>query len=617
MAALPPSWASILTSLDFAFQPIVSVHSGECLGFECLLRGYDAADFSSIHSVFDRAHDEQVLYSVDLALREKAIAKFRSYIGHRVKKLFYNLDIRVLDAPGYSRGVTKKLLEAQGLSTGNLCLEVSEQQRMLFDSKGRDVLSVYREQGFSIAIDDYGIGFSGPQRLYECETDYLKIDGFFLSDIATSGRKRLFVAHMVGLAHVLGIQVIAEHVATAEQFYACKTVGCDFVQGYLSGVPTLVVEDLALSSDVVRDLNRQEKRGAPTEKRIVLEQVETVEAIPWNASMEALLEAFRRRPQCSFVPVVNALREPLGIVREPDIKEFVYSRYGRELLTNPVMSGRLLEFVTRCPLAEVGMGLDKMLEVFSNAQNAEVLLLTEGSRYRGFLRASSLLVALNEKNLAIARDQNPLTRLPGNSLIAAHMGEALRNEAVDKVFAYFDLDNFKCFNDVYGFRQGDRAILLLADTLKEAAHSRGIFLGHIGGDDLFAAFSGPEWKLPNVINWATAVVEKFNLAALSFFTPDDRTRGYLVAEDRSGVRQHVPLLSVSCAVLALSAGAPTLSTDTLGAAIARCKKAAKKSPHRLHVASLAREELVRQHPTEPPEFDRFAFAVNADWMSQT
>jgi GGDEF domain-containing protein len=460
-------------------------------------------------------------------------------------------------------------------------------ERHSFSSSCGDIFGAYHEQGYSIAIDDYGVGFSGLKRLYQCETDYIKIDGFFLADIATSNRKRLFVSHIVGLAHILGIKVVAEQVETELQFQACEGTGCDYVQGFLISEPVLDTSELRAAYDVVGELKRRDKRSRTNDKHIVLGQIEFIEPLPYNASMAAVLEAFRVNPKYTFIPVVNALSEPLGIIWEPDIKEFVYSRYGRELMLNPAMSGRLLDFVTRCPVADTTMSLDKMLEVYSNASGAELLILTERSRYRGFLSASALLVALNEKNLAIARDQNPLSRLPGNGLIVEYVGEALRRTDVEQILVYFDLDNFKVFNDVYGFRVGDRAILLLADTLREAAHGRDVFVGHVGGDDLFAGFMGSEWTVGDVSAWARDVVEGFNEGVLALFRPEDRARGFLLGADRTGVEREFPLLSVSCAILSLPAGVRSVSQDSVGSAMARGKKAAKLSPDKLHVSLLA------------------------------
>ena len=89
----------------------------------------------------------------------------------------------------------------------------------------------------------------------------------------------------------------------------------------------------------------------------------------------------------------------------------------------------------------------------------------------------------------MARDQNPLTKLPGNNSIGDHISASLEAQHPGRhTFVYFDFNDFKPFNDHYGFRQGDRAILLFAEIMQR--NLPGTFIGHIGGDDFFAAFEG-------------------------------------------------------------------------------------------------------------------------------
>ena len=85
-------WLTRLSKLDYAFQPIVNIHTGNAFGFEALLRCWEAAGFDSIGDVFDCAYQDGVLHQVDLFLRRKAIGKFAEFKGHRHIKLFYNLD---------------------------------------------------------------------------------------------------------------------------------------------------------------------------------------------------------------------------------------------------------------------------------------------------------------------------------------------------------------------------------------------------------------------------------------------------------------------------------------------------------------------------------------------
>src|SRR5258707_1253366 len=90
------NWNQVLDLLDFAFQPVVNIHSGVCFGYECLMRKFDLAGFATPHALLDRAFSEQMLSFVEQCLRQKALEKY-ARIEHCEKlRLFYNLDNRVL-----------------------------------------------------------------------------------------------------------------------------------------------------------------------------------------------------------------------------------------------------------------------------------------------------------------------------------------------------------------------------------------------------------------------------------------------------------------------------------------------------------------------------------------
>lgn len=103
-------WVECLSRIDFAFQPIVNIHTGVCYGCEALLRNYEEAGFRSIDDFFDQAYRDRALYSVDLCLREKAVKKFSTLKWNRQTKLFINLDNRVLDSENYKSGNTVNIL---------------------------------------------------------------------------------------------------------------------------------------------------------------------------------------------------------------------------------------------------------------------------------------------------------------------------------------------------------------------------------------------------------------------------------------------------------------------------------------------------------------------------
>jgi diguanylate cyclase (GGDEF)-like protein len=120
----------------------------------------------------------------------------------------------------------------------------------------------------------------------------------------------------------------------------------------------------------------------------------------------------------------------------------------------------------------------------------DCVILTENLRYAAVLSASSLLKIINEKQPKTAQDQNPLTSLPGNRSIRDYVQHAIRNGSGTRFFCYCDFDNFKPFNDRYGFQNGDLAIALFASLLRHRFVSEGKFLGHVGGDEFFVGVTG-------------------------------------------------------------------------------------------------------------------------------
>jgi len=142
--------------------------------------------------------------------------------------------------------------------------------------------------------------------------------------------------------------------------------------------------------------------------------------------------------------------------------------------------------------------------------------------------------------------RNPLTGLPGGVLLA----QAIRQRLARKTpFAllYADLDNFKAFNDIYGFSRGDQAILFVASIIQcvMARHGNsGDTLGHIGGDD-FAMLTTPNRAEPI----CRALISTFDEGVLLLYDPDDRQRGYISSADRYGILRRFSLMSISIGVV--------------------------------------------------------------------
>ncbi|MDA3946297.1 MAG: EAL domain-containing protein [Helicobacteraceae bacterium] len=234
-----------LNVLDFAFQPIVDIETSEIYAVEALLRNVDELGYHSIHHFFDEMYQHNLLYAVDLVLREKAIKKFVTLENYASMKLFYNLDNRLLEMKDYASGHTNAILNAYNLDKSAICFEISERHEVTRDCDGiMHLLEHYKREGFSLAIDDFGVGFSGFKLLYEFTPDVIKIDRFFLSGICKDPKKKIIVENIIQLAKRLGVQIIAEGVELQSELDVCIDIGCEYVQGYLIQRPSCQIEDI-------------------------------------------------------------------------------------------------------------------------------------------------------------------------------------------------------------------------------------------------------------------------------------------------------------------------------------------------------------------------------------
>jgi diguanylate cyclase (GGDEF)-like protein len=144
------------------------------------------------------------------------------------------------------------------------------------------------------------------------------------------------------------------------------------------------------------------------------------------------------------------------------------------------------------------------------------------------------------------REANPLTGLPGNVSIERELSQ--RIESGDRfAFIYTDIDNFKAFNDYYGYARGDEAIRQTGRLLTRAVARCGNvsdFVGHIGGDD-FVVMTSPE----QADAVAKSIIELFRKTATRLFDREDLERGYLRIRRRSGEAMKVKSLGITLAIV--------------------------------------------------------------------
>ncbi len=166
---------------------------------------------------------------------------------------------------------------------------------------------------------------------------------------------------------------------------------------------------------------------------------------------------------------------------------------------------------------------------------------------------------------------SPLTRLPGNLAIEGELRRRI-DDATPFTVLYLDLDNFKAFNDVYGFTHGDEAIQVVARVALDVVHRRGTpddFVGHIGGDDFILATTPDRAE-----EVAREIIAEFDLAIRALYSAKDLRAGYIETRDRRGTLNRSPIMSLSIAIVANDRGQIT-NYAQIGEMAAELKRYAK------------------------------------------
>lgn len=233
------------------FQPIISLKNRLLMGFEALSRGFDIQGNKEIppNVLFSSARRENKAVEVDRLCREKAIQQFgrmkaSDRDGHS-SLLFLNFDASLLDRGVAGSGFLGKQVSRLNIPPNRIVIEIVENQVKDINAL-KGFIQNYREQGFIIALDDVGAGYSNFDRITIIKPDIIKIDRSIISDINHDYYKQEIFKALVRLSRKTGTLVLAEGVETIEECLYVLDYDADLLQGYFFARPSYP-ENISLS----------------------------------------------------------------------------------------------------------------------------------------------------------------------------------------------------------------------------------------------------------------------------------------------------------------------------------------------------------------------------------
>ena len=567
-------------ALSFEFQPIADIARASVLGYEALMRGPAGSPLRSPDALLRVARSVRRMPDLERQACLGAIAAF-GRLG-LPGKLFLNLSAPMIEYFAQDRG--REMLHgahASGLASDRLVLELTEHERVEDAIGLQTAMKVFGELGVTLALDDFGDGRSSLRLWAQLKPQIVKLDKYFVQGLLGDSSKVEVVRTVLRLADVLGTPLVAEGIEDPAELGMLRDLGCHYAQGYYIGrpaatpasaLPSPVLEVLGSGKvSVLPMLERRQQVGPPVEKLKV-----SAPAVAPHLPSGELVRLFAANPELHAIAVVDG-EKPVGLVNRRDFVEKYAQPYHRELYGKRPVS----QFMNANPIcAERRARLDSLINVLTSGDQRYLhdgFIVTDEGRYAGIATGESLVRAVTELRIEAARHANPLTLLPGNIPITEHITRLLDARA-HFVACYFDLNNFKPYNDLYGYWRGDEMIKLAARTVVRHCDRTQDFVGHVGGDDFVALFQSEDWA-----ERCVRILEQFNHEARSLFDPRELEEGGFHSEDRRGFRAFFPLTTVAVGQVAVAPG-EFRDPEEVASAAAAAKKIAKLSPDGIHLA---------------------------------
>lgn len=235
--------------ISTVYQPIVSLIDAEIIGYEALSRAPIDSSFEDTDKLFRVAQKYNKTWKLEQICRIKAIERASNL--DKNKFLFLNVDPRIIRDEKFKRGFTKEFLNKHNMSPDSIIFEITERTCINDYVSFKKAIKHYVDQGYKIAIDDTGSGYSGLKLLNETKPHYMKIDMELIRGINEDKFKQSLLSCFVKLSEATNMKLIAEGIETKEELITLINLGVYAGQGYYIGKPKSAFTDI---DDFVKEI---------------------------------------------------------------------------------------------------------------------------------------------------------------------------------------------------------------------------------------------------------------------------------------------------------------------------------------------------------------------------
>lgn len=538
-------------SLYAVFQPIADLKDGSIHAHEALIRGPVGTPLHSPDALLDAAQTEGLLHELEVfciltALRQWGALK-------QPGRLFLNISasslVRLVQLSGAA--CLAKCARDLGVLPRMVVLEITEHERVADMNQLADIVRELHADGLSLALDDFGDGRSSLRLWSQIKPDVVKIDKYFSRDISSNADNLKTIQALLQIAEIFGTSLVAEGIENEDDLRVLRDLGITYGQGYFMGRPSTEVLP-SIQSCAIQVLHDSRVAVMPEQQQVSrlghLRNLSLIHAPCVSPSMSnnEVGTIFLARPELHAIAIVVDSR-PVAIINRQEFMNHYATLYFREVFGKKACT----LYANHAPrMIERDHDIDELIGILTSQDQrylSDGFIVTENGRYIGLGTGDQLVRSVTEVRLEAARHANPLTFLPGNIPISLHIKRLLDNGS-DFVACYLDLNNFKPFNDHYGYWRGDEMIRLLAKLAVAHCDPQRDFVGHVGGDDFLILFQSDNWR-----QRCELIVSEFAHRAKDLFDEAARLCGGIHAEDRHGVMRFFPFTTLSAGAVHIGA----------------------------------------------------------------
>jgi len=462
--------------LGVNFQPIVNLGSGDVYGYEALIRAPQAGRLKRMGNYYRAADHARVVSWLDMACLEECLQE-ASRAGVR-EHLFVNLDAEGMAFIEEAAQSLSERVEQVGLSPGKIVVEITERQSVTDFPRLAGQIAGLRRQGFKIAIDDAGEGYSTLASIADVRPEFVKVGRPLVRSIENNGGRRALLEAINGFATRVGASVIAEGIETSDELATVIEIGVAFGQGYLLSKPKDSFRGLRRDiRDVIaahgerrraRVGGRQSSIGAVARQGIML---------PPDAPVELAQQKLGRNPDLDSIVVVQEgcpvgliMRHRLGLrlAASPDIGT---------LPVSAVMERHLRVVEADRPIQEVA----HQVALRESERRQDDVIVVRAGQVVGVAPWHALLEAMVSRDHVQRQHTNPLSGLPDRVLFEQEANRRL-SEGDGCALVAAQIVGMAALNRHRGLAAGDDLIRLLGGWLGDlVCRDASAHAGHLSG----------------------------------------------------------------------------------------------------------------------------------------